>query len=106
MRSDALLALERMPPADAFEAFLDELASLRRRSNDWAFAFIMRTLNTRGSTDDVAGRFERAVKKRGDAAKRLVGRVLRDAAPELPPELRDVVVTTLRNLGQPWDDLG
>ena len=80
VRSDILLSLESMPAENFFETFLDILPALYRRSIDWPFAIILRTINTRGAEDDVSARFEREIQKRGDKAKRIISKVLHEGA--------------------------
>ena len=89
----------------AVRTALDELPALYRRSIDWPFAIISRTINTRGTEDDVSVRFEREIRKRDDKAKRMIAKVIDEAVTELPHSLRDTYIDLLDRLGMAYEHL-
>jgi hypothetical protein len=99
LRSHLLLALERMPEQAYFAAFIDAVPRLYEQAPEWAFAAMMRLINTRGSADDSASRFEAAVDAAGDEIANLVIEILADGAAELPREMAEMINQTIRNLG-------
>jgi hypothetical protein len=99
LRTEILLVLERLPEASYFEALLDALPSLARRSREWAFVALVRIVNTRGGAHASAARFEALCRRREEAVKRLVMRVLVERAAELDEATRGNVSATIRALG-------
>ena len=99
LRSHLLLALERMPEDAYFTAFIEAIPRLYEEAPDWAFAAMMRLINTRGSADDSATRFEQAVDAAGDDVANLVIEILAEGAAELPREIASMINQTIRNLG-------
>ncbi len=99
LRSHLLLALERMPEQAYFAAFLDAMPTLYESAPDWAFAAMMRLINTRGTKDDAATRFEAAVDAAGDEIADMVIDILAEGAAELPREMAIMIEQTIRKLG-------
>jgi hypothetical protein len=99
LRSEILLALERLPEKEYYDALLSRLSTLRRWAPDWAFVALLRVVNSRGGPNSPASRFEQIVRRSGDSAKRQVTRLLLEGAQALDPELRENVGQTIRALG-------
>jgi hypothetical protein len=73
-----------MPESAYFSAFIHALPRLYEEAPQWAFSAMMRLLNTRGSADDSAKRFEAAVLADGDEAAEIVVDLLIEGATDLP----------------------
>jgi hypothetical protein len=99
LRSHLLLALERMAERVYFAAFLDAIPRLYDEAPQWAFSAMLRLLNTRGSADDSAVRFESAVLAAGGEIPGYVIDLLIEGAVDLPPEITKVVAQAITNLG-------
>jgi hypothetical protein len=99
LRTEVLLMLERLPEPEYFQALLDGLASLSRRSREWAFVALLRIVNTRGGPHSSAAKFEAACRRHSERTKRLVMRLLTERAHELDEELRGNIAHTIRALG-------
>ena len=82
-----------------FAALIDALPRLYDEAPQWAFSAMMRLLNTRGSSDDSAARFEAAVLEAGGDAPGFVVDLLIEGAAELPRESKRLVAEAIRNLG-------